>query len=62
MTIFDAQICIRISPTPLVPSLTTHLPSPNLVHFFAGIDASLNQVLVGLETLLAGVLNLVADL
>jgi len=35
---------------------------PELGSLFAGVDASLDQVLVGLETLLAGVLNLVANL
>ena len=35
---------------------------PDLGSLLSGIDSSLNQVLVGLETLLAGVLELVANL
>ncbi|KAJ7028399.1 hypothetical protein C8F04DRAFT_964021 [Mycena alexandri] len=35
---------------------------PALGGLLAGVDTSLNQVLIGLETLLAGVLNLVANL
>ncbi|KAJ6585648.1 hypothetical protein B0H19DRAFT_924575 [Mycena capillaripes] len=35
---------------------------PALGGLLAGVDTSLNQVLIGLETLLAGVLNLVATL
>jgi len=35
---------------------------PDLGSLLAGVDTSLDQVLVGLETLLAGVLNLVANL
>jgi hypothetical protein len=35
---------------------------PALGGLLAGVDTSLNQVLLGLEVLLAGVLNLVANL